>query len=334
MTEAFRRKVSETVKVINVIVAAGVLSLAASFARPAAANETLEGSWEGHVVSVGAGTKIPESAAFNWGAGKWNFNLPSGTYTSYKASLDLSGTFRDLSGTYSTQDKANAAKKGVYEISGNFAYEKKLLVWQPERRTSGNLDFAKTVIRSMTYSEDGTHEYLKGRWAAKDGTTGAMVFRRDYDGNPLKDDAVKSEFLLPEADHPYEVKFGDFFLALKDDKSGITSKKDADEDHRKWKFEAAPDGYPKAFRIVPLADDGKCLEPTSDDSGGVALKDKADDRPEGEQFWRLERVGEKVLLVPVKYGGRALYIEDEGSGETIIRSRNESHQSVWALEKL
>ncbi len=309
---------------------AGVALLATSFVNPAAAGETLSGTWSGHMVSQKG--KIPANAAYNWKTGKgWNYPAVPGA-ASWFVALEIDGSFKNLTGTYTAKDKANAKSWGKYEFDGNFNFEKKLMVWTPDKLIEGPNKLANTVIRSLIYSRDDNFEYLKGRWASQDGNTGVMEFRRDYDGNELKDDGVVSDFLLPETDGDYVIKKGDWFLALNDDKDGILSKKDGDEAARKWKLEAAPDQFPKAFRIIPVGKDGQCLIPTDDDTGKVVLADKADS-PEGEQFWRFEKNGDGVMLTNVKLGGRAIYINDEDNGETILRSRNEAHENKWTLEK-
>jgi hypothetical protein len=316
---------------IKMMLTAGFLLLAATSAKPAAAGETLTGTWEGHMY-VQRG-KIPANAAFNWKTGKWNFNVPTGVaWASWAVALEIQGPFKNLSGTYLAKDKNNAKSWGKYEWDGNFNFEKKLLVWTPDKQLEGPNKLNNTVVRSLTYSQDGDFEYLKGRWAAQSGDTGIMEFRRDYDGKELKDEGVVSDFMLPETGVDYVIKKGDFFLALNDDKDGILSKKDASEEARKWKFEAAPDQFPKAFRIVPSSKEDKCLVPTDDDTGKVVLADKAD-TPEGEQYWRFEKNGDGVMLTNVKLGGRAIYINDEDTGDTIIRSRNEAHENKWTLEK-
>lgn len=307
--------------------------LAASFYHPAMAAESITGTWEGHLVSQKG--RVPANAAYNWQTGKgWNFSTPAGTpSSSYAVTLEIDGTYKGLNGTYTAKDKKNPKSWGKYSFDGNFNFDKKLMVWQPDALLEGPNKLATTVIRSLTYSRDDDFEYLKGRWAAQDGNIGVMEFRRAYDGNELKDQAeTVSDFVQPDTDGDYVIKKGGFFLALNDDKDGIISKKDGAEDARKWKFESAPDQFPKAFRIVPATKDTQCLVPVEDDSGRVVLADKADS-PEGEQYWRFEKNGNGVMLVNEKFGGRAMYINDEDSGETIIRSRNEAHENQWVLEK-
>jgi hypothetical protein len=317
----------------GLVLFAGAGLLAASFGFPAIAAETLTGTWEGHLVSQKG--KIPANAAYNWQTNKgWNFSTPAGTPTSsYFVTLEIQGPFKNLSGIYVARDKRNPKSWGRYSFDGNFNFDKKLMVWQPNTLLEGPNQLANTVIRSLTYSRDNNFEYLKGRWAAQDGNTGVMEFRRAYDGVELKDQTeVVSDFVLPDTDGNYVIKKDDFFLALNDDQDGIISKKDAAEEARKWKFEAAPDEFPKAFRIIPNGKDAQCLVPANDDTGKVVLADKADS-PEGEQYWRLEKNGNGVMLVNVKFGGRAMYLNDEDNGETIIRSRNEAYQNQWTLEK-
>lgn len=313
---------------IKVIILAILLSAGMSTVSFA---QTLEGVWEGHVVSVGKNTKIPATAAFNWtGNNKWNFVVPAGTAASYAAKLDISGTYKNLTGNYSADDKVNPKNSGHYAFTGSFNFDKKQMFWQPEQRIGGNTNAANTVIRSLTYSQDGDYEYLKGRWAAQDGSTAVMELRRDYSGEPLKDDTVEADLMTVETDAAYVIKNNDFFLMLNDGKNGVVSKKDGDEEHRKWKFEAAPAQFPKAFRIVPVGKNDQCLVSVENEASAIALGDKGDN-PEGEQYWRLEKSGDGVVLVNVRFGGRAIHIEDEGTGETILRSRNEAQK--WHLEK-
>lgn len=307
--------------------------LAVSFHLPALAGETLTGTWDGHLVTQRG--RIPANAAYNWQTGKgWNFSAPAGSQAvSYFVTLEIQGSFKNLNGIYTAKDKKNPRSWGRYLFDGNFNFDKKLMVWQPNTLLEGPNQLANTVIRSLTYSRDDQFEYLKGRWASQDGSNGIMEFRRAYDGVELKDQAeTVSDFVLPETDGEYTIKKGDFFLVLNDDKDGVLSKKDAAEDARKWKFEKAPDEFPKAFRIVPNAKDDQCLVPADDDTGKLVLADRTDS-PEGEQYWRFEKNGDGVMLVNVKFGGRALYLNDEDNGETIIRSRNEAHQNQWMLEK-
>lgn len=205
------------------------------------------------------------------------------------------------------------------------------MIWQPEQKLGGNSTAANTLIRSLTYSQVGNFEYLKGRWAAQDGTTGVMEFRRDYNGVPLADGKVKSDFVTVENDTFYFIKNGDFFLALNDGKDGVISKKDAEETARKWKFETAPAQFNKAFRIVPVGKDDKCLTVVDGEKIELADKADADADPAGAQYWRFERKGADVIIVNIKNGGKGIYIEDEGSGQTIIRSHNEA--GTWTLEK-
>lgn len=322
-----------TMNTIRKTLLAGVFLLPATGALPATAGETLTGTWEGHQVSQKG--RIPANAAFNWKTGKsWNFTTPAGVATSsYFVTLEIDGPFKNLTGTYTAKDKKNARSWGKYEFDGSFNFAKKLMVWSPGKLLEGPTKLANTVVRSLTYSRDDDFEYLKGRWASQDGTNGVMEFRRPYDGNELKDqnDTV-SDFVLPETDTDYVIKKDDWFLALNDDKDGILSKKDAAEEARKWKFEAAPEAFPKAFRIIPAGKDGQCLVPADEDTGKVGLADKGDS-PEGEQFWRFEKNGDGVMLTNVKLGGRGIYINDEDNGETILRSRNEAHENKWTLEK-
>lgn len=313
----------------KLIILAYLLSL--GFMASRASADGLEGVWGGHMLSVKG--KVPDKASFNWQAGKWDVAVKAGTWTSYAATLELQGGYRDLHGTYAAKVKNNAKNWGKWEISGNFNFPQKLMVWQPDRRLEGNQTFARTVIRSLEYAQEGKHEYLRGRWASSDGQTGVMEFRRDWGGEPLKDDEVKPDFVVPEPDKAYVIKAGEFFLGVSDDKAGVVSKKDGDADLRKWKFEPAPDAFPKAFRIVPAGKDDHCLVPADDDSGRVTVAAKADDAG-GGQYWRFERNGDAVSVVNVKFGGRALYVEDPATGDTIIRSRNEAHESKWELEKL
>jgi hypothetical protein len=310
---------------------AGALLWPAISTLPAHAAETLSGAWEGHMVT--AKGKLPANAAYNWKTGKgWNFPSVPGA-TSWFVALEIDGPFKNLTGTYTAKNKANTKSWGKYEFDGNFNFEKKLMVWTPGTLLEGTNKLANTVIRSLTYSRDDDHEYLKGRWASQDGDTGVMEFRRDYDGTELKEqETVASDFVVPDTDGEYVIKKDDWFFALNDAKDGVLSKKDAAEDKRKWKFEKAPDAFPKAFRIIPVSDDGKCLVPRDDDTGDIILKDK-EDTPEGEQYWRFEKNGDGVMIVNEKLGGRALYINDEASGDTIIRSRNEAHSNKWVWEK-
>lgn len=292
--------------------------------------QTLEGVWEGHVLSVNKNTKIPANAAFNWTTNKWGLTLPNGTWASYDAKLDIGGTYQNLTGNYSADDKNNPKNSGHYAFTGSFNFAKKQMVWQPEQKLGGNTNAANTVIRSLTYSQVGNFEYLKGRWAAQDGSTAVAEFRRDYSGVPLKDDAVAPDMIVAETDVTYFIKHGEFFLMLNNDKDGVISKKDGDEENRKWKFEAAPKQFPKAFRIIPVGKEDQCLVSLENDTSAIALADKADN-PEGEQYWRFEKSDDGVVLVNVRYGGRAIHIEDEGTGQTILRSRNEAQK--WNLEK-
>ncbi|BCM88792.1 hypothetical protein IAD21_00634 [Abditibacteriota bacterium] len=314
---------------LAVVVVGGSLTTTA-FAAP-----TLEGNWTGNLVSAGK-ARIPANAAFNWTTGKWAFTMPVGSTASYATTLKIEGPYDNLTGVYAATDKANTKNSNEYAFDGNFNFNKKLMVWTPGKLLSGKTPLANTVIRSLTYSQDGDYEYLKGRWAAQDGTNGVMEFRRDYDGVPLEDKAAQvletSDFILPDTDGNYFLKKDDWFLCLNDGKDGILSKKDADGDVRLWKFEAAPEAFAKSFRIVPVGKDDSCLEMTDPDSAVVSVGSK-EDKPEGAQYWRLEKNGPGVILVNVKFGGRGLYIEDEGSGETILRSRNEAHENVWTTEK-
>lgn len=319
---------------LKIVLLLGVLLLMAALTERVSA-QSLEGVWEGHVLSVNRTGKIPANAAFDWGKNRWGLTLPANSWASYDAKLDISGTYRNLKGNYSADDKNNPKNSGHYAFTGNFNFDQKLMVWQPQQKIGGQADYAKTIIRSLTYSyEDGDEfEYLKGRWAAPDGGTGIMEFRRKYSGTPLKDDNVESDFALVETgDQVYTIKKDDFYLALNDDKSGILSKKDAGEEARKWKFEAAPSQFTKAFRIVPVGKDDHCLKADDSDDGSVSLVEKTDS-PEGEQYWRFERSGGGVILVNVKLGGRGIYINDEDSGQTILRSRNEAQHAEWKLEK-
>lgn len=316
---------------LALLVGAGLLTT--SYGLSAMAGETLTGAWQGHLVTQKR--SIPANAAYNWKTGQgWNFSTPANIpSTSYFVTLEIQGPFKNLSGTYIAKDKKNPKSWGRYSFDGNFSFDKKLMVWQPNALLEGPNKLASTVIRSLTYSRDDKFEYLKGRWAAQDGNVGVMEFRRPYDGVELKDDTeVVSDFVLPNPDSPYVIKKDDFFLALNDAKDGIISKKDASEDARKWKFEKAPDAFPKAFRIVPITQDGQCLVPANDDTGRIELVDKADS-PEGEQYWRFEKNGNGVMLVNERFGGRAMYLNNEQDGETIIRSRNEAHENQWALEE-
>ncbi len=318
-------------KITQKAVLSGLVLLPLIRAVPATAGETLGGTWQGHMVTQRG--KIPANAAYNWKTGKgWNFPSIAGA-TSWFVTLEIDGPFKNLTGTYTAKNKANAKSWGKYEFDGNFNFEKKLMVWTPDKLLEGPNKIANTVIRSLVYSRDDDFEYLKGRWASQDGDTGVMEFRRAYDGNELKEQKeVVSDFFLPDTDGDYIIKKDDFFFALNDGKDGVHSKKDAPEELRKWKFEKAPDQFSKAFRIVPAAKDNQCLVPSDDDTGELKLMDKAD-TPEGEQFWRFEKNGDALLLVNEKMGGRALYINDEDKGETIIRSRNEAHDNKWVLEK-
>ncbi|MFN0202051.1 MAG: hypothetical protein ACKVTZ_11060 [Bacteroidia bacterium] len=293
--------------------------------------QSLTGLWEGHVVSVNKTVKIPANAKFNWeGNYKWNFSLPAGTWASYDAKLDISGTYQNLTGNYSADDKVNTKNTGHYAFTGSFNFDKKLMVWQPEQKLGGNNAAANTVIRSLTYSQEGNYEFLKGRWAASDGTTAVMEFRRDYSGIPLKNETGSSDLVTVENDVTYFIKNDAFFLALNDAKDGVVSKKDGDDEPRKWKFEAAPDQFPKSFRIIPVSKDDQCLVSLENDPSAIGLTDKSDN-PEGEQYWRFEKKDDGVVLVNVKSGGRAVHIEDESTGQTILRSRNEAQK--WNLEK-
>ncbi len=301
-------------------------------AVPAIAGETLTGTWEGHMVTQRG--KVPANAAFDWATGKgWNFKSPAGMSASWAVTLEIDGPFKNLSGTYTAKNKTNAKRWGKYQFDGNFNFEKMLMVWTPDTLLEGPDKLANTVIRSLTYTRDDNFEYLKGRWASQDGDTGVMEFRRDFDGNELKAQTeTVSDFVLPDTDGEYVIKKDDWFFALNDSKDGVLAKKDAAEEARKWKFEKAPDQFSKAFRIIPVAKDGQCLVPTDDDTGHLVLADK-NDTPEGEQYWRFEKNGDGVMLVNEKLGGRALYLNDEANGETLIRSRNEAHENRWALEK-
>ena len=293
--------------------------------------QTLEGVWEGHVVSVNRTVKIPANAAYGWeGTKKWNFSLPAGTWASYDAKLDIGGTYENLTGNYSADDKLNPKNTGHYAFTGSFNFAKKMMFWQPEQQLGGNNKAAATVVRSLKYTQEGNYEYLKGRWAATDGTTAVMEFRRDYSGEPLKNDAVQSDLIAVESDVAYFIKNDEFFLSLNDGKDGVVSKKDGDEELRKWKFESAPDQFPKAFRIIPVSKEDQCLVSVENDQSAIALTDKSDN-PEGEQYWRFEKKDDGVVLVNVRFGGRAIHIEDEGTGQTILRSRNEAQK--WNLEK-
>jgi len=151
--------------------------------------------------------KIPANAAFNWeGTKKWNFSLPAGTWASYDAKLDIAGDYQNLTGNYSADDKVNPKNTGHYAFSGSFNFDKKVMVWQPEQKLGGNNNAANTVIRSLTYTQEGNYEYLKGRWAAMDGTTAVMEFRRDYSGIPLKNETDKSDLVTVENDVTYFIK--------------------------------------------------------------------------------------------------------------------------------
>jgi hypothetical protein len=316
---------------LTLLVGAGLLTT--SLSLPVVAGETLTGTWQGHLAAQKG--RVPANAAYNWQTGKgWNFSPPAGTPTSsYFVTLEIQGSFKNLSGIYIAKDKKNPKSWGRYAFDGNFNFDKKLMVWQPDTLLEGPNKLANTVIRSLTYSRDDKFEYLKGRWAAQDGYVGVMEFRRPYDGIELKDQTeVVSDFVLPNPDVNYVIKKGDFFLALNDGKDGIISKKDAAEDVRKWKFEKAPEQFPKAFRIVPVTNDGQCLVPVNDDTGRIELADKGDS-PEGEQYWRFEKNGNGVMLINERFGGRAMYINNEENGETIIRSRNEAHENQWTLEE-
>lgn len=295
--------------------------------------QTLEGVWEGHVLSVSKNAKLPANAAFNWTTNKWGISLPNGTWASYEAKLDIDGSdYRNITGNYSADDKNNPKNSGHYAFTGSFNFDKKLMVWQPETKLGGNANAANTIMRSLTYSykNGDEYEYLKGRWAAQDGSTAVGEFRRQYNGTPLRDDKVVADLMTVETDTLYSIKNGEFFLSLNDDKDGVVSKKDGEEENRKWKFEAAPKQFPKAFRIIPAGNEDKCLVSRGDDS--IALEDKTDN-PDGEQYWRFERTEGGVILVNVKLGGRGIFIEDEDSGKTILRSRNEAHENKWVLEK-
>lgn len=293
--------------------------------------QDMTGLWVGHVVSVNKTVKIPANAQYMWeGTQKWNFSLPAGTWASYDAKLDISGDYQNLTGNYSADDKLNPKNTGHFAFSGSFNFDKKLMVWQPEKKLGGSNTAGNTVIRSLNYTQEGNYEYLKGRWAALDGTTAVMEFRRDYSGTPLKNETVQSDLVTVETDVAYFIKKDDFFLALNDNKDGVISKKDGDEEVRKWKFEAAPDEFPKCFRIVPISKEDQCLVSVETDLSLIALTDKSDN-PDGEQYWRFEKKEDGIVLVNVRVGGRALYIEDESTGETILRSRNEAVK--WNLEK-
>ncbi|MBX7223391.1 MAG: RICIN domain-containing protein [Blastocatellia bacterium] len=297
--------------------------------------QTLEGVWEGNSVSVNRNAKIPPTAAYRWDKGGWNFTLPNGTWSSYSTKLDIQGTYRNLTGNYSADDKLNPKNSGHYAFSGNFNFEKKLMVWQPEQKIGGKTEAAKTIIRSLTYSyQDGDdYEYLKGRWASTDGFTGIMEFRRKYSGTPLKDDHFEPDFVAVETGgEAYVIQFEGYYLELNQDRSGVLSTKRDDGEHaQKWKFEPAPKQFPKSYRIVPVGKENHCLQIADEETGTLAIVDN-EDKPDGEQFWRFERNGDGVLIVNFKLGGRALEVNKD-DGETILRSRNETHDEKWKLEK-
>ncbi|MCC7494640.1 MAG: hypothetical protein IT204_19940 [Fimbriimonadaceae bacterium] len=298
---------------------------------PAAA-QTMEGEWVGHL-TVGK-SRPPANASFNWEKGYWSFNWPAGaSWSSYHIKLELTGDYRNIGGTYTATLKTGDKSTAKYEIDGNFAFDKKLLVWQPNKLVQGKTQAASTVTRTLTYTQVDDWEYLKGRWVAQDGYIGVMELRRQYGGEPLRDDQVVPDLVEPTVDEPHEISCDGLFLALNENQDGVVCKADAAADARKWQFEAAGDGWPKAYRLVPSGLTEKCLVPTNDDNGGLQVVGKADD-PEGGQFWRLEGAGERILLVNVRASGRALYIEDRDSGQTIIRSRNEAHQTPWLVSKL
>ncbi|MBI5915894.1 MAG: hypothetical protein HY842_10990 [Bacteroidetes bacterium] len=152
-----------------------LLLSAFAFAMPGTTSaQTLNGDWEG--VQVVQKKPFPKDMTFDWNTRSYNYNLPQGFFT-YVTELYLDGTDDQIAGTWRTAEKYGKATPGHYEIGGSFNPATGLFVWQPTKRITGP-NFANTINRTMTLLEDGTYEYLEGRWTSQDGDNGIMFYRR------------------------------------------------------------------------------------------------------------------------------------------------------------
>lgn len=320
------------------------LALIAS-GRPARAD--IQGTWEGRAVFYN-GPRIAGKYTYDWDNQQWPVSAGRKFGYEDRLTLDLQGDHDNLTGQWtiarrragSTDDFEKLLGVTTFPVTATFdsGFKELTIVIRPPG-TGGKYmptgpTVAKGLIYTYSYSRDGDFEYLRLHdYSLVDNKPGGRIweYRRKAADGDIKDDAPKHDFVQPEADASYAIKRGEFHLELNDTKDGIVAKKEGEA--RKWKFVAAPEEFKNAFRIVPADDDSKCLQPSGDGDGNVKLVDKDDSLAEGEQFWRFETSGDGVLIANVKYGGRGLHIEDEDSGQTILRSRREASKNPWKLEK-
>ena len=163
-----------------------------------AAAQDLNGVWKGFLRDAKV---VPANAAYNWDTKKWNFN---GTLD-YILEMEINGDAA-FTGSYNLILASNWRLYSKFELTGSYKANLKQMQWSKGKLLANTIgaNVCKTSLTSMTYSEAGDYEYLKGLWTTCDNRKLPVALRRekgkDNQAEPLGEleyfelGGVKAEF--------------------------------------------------------------------------------------------------------------------------------------------